>query len=163
MAPSIAVPLSLVVGVSSVAGLYYVEKQNKAHKTMSEVEPENSRLADRMEKGKKYRLGLMAVALLSCLVLIYSLIKEKKATSSFENRVTDAAKRLRSSMEHVEPSSSFGPSDVTGTPDDFADRVSLAAKKLREQITQHQIDGPETSDLAAKASAEISQFIADNS
>lgn len=175
--PNNLVHISLLVGVSSVVGLYYVEKQAKANKVLAELEPDNDTIAPQMKKAKQIRLALMISALLSCLVLIYGLIKEKKATSSFESRVSNAASNLRSSMEHMEgpsSSSSIFPSATSSadTTDEFAARVSNAASKLRQQIADHsggssaEVFTPmqnSAPDLAAQASAEISQFIADNS
>ena len=173
--PSSLVPISLLVGVSSAVGLYYVEKQAKANMALVEAEPENDTVAPNMKKAKQLRLALIVLVLLSCLVLIYGLIKEKKATSSFESRVSNAASNLRSSMEHMEPSSSSSvfPSATSSadTTDEFAARVSNAASKLRQQIADHsggssaEVFTPMNSapDLAAQASAEISQFIAENS
>ena len=174
MAPTL-VPFSLLVGVSSIVGLYYIEKQSKENKLLAEVEPENESLPGIMKKNKQMRLALMGVALLSCLTLIYGLMKEKRSTSSFESRVSNAASNLRSSMEHTDPSSSasmfHGPSASADTSDEFASRVSNAANRLREQIKEHsgnsgssaEMFKPDVPDLAASASAEISQFIADNS
>jgi len=174
--PNSLVPISLLVGVSSVVGLYYVEKQAKANMILAELEPDNDTVPDKMKKAKQLRLALMVSALLACLVLIYGLIKEKKAASSFESRVSNAASNLRSSMEHMggpSSSSSIFPSanSSADTTDDFAARVSNAASKLRQQIAEHSSaevftpvgDTVTVPDLAAQASAEISQFIADNS
>lgn len=174
MAPKYLVPVSLLVGVSSVVGLYYVEKQTKANMVLASLEPDNDTIADKMKKAKQIRMGLMAATLLSCLALIYGLIAEKKATSSFESRVSNAASNLRSSMEMGQPSSSSSifpsPNSSADTSDEFASRVSNAAARLREQISKHgssaEVFTPAPSavpDLAAEASAEISQFIADNS
>ena len=173
MAPKYIVPVSLLVGVSSVVGLYYVEKQTKANMVLASLEPENETIPDKMKKAKQIRLVLLASALLSCLALVYGLIAEKKATSSFESRVSSAASNLRSSMEG-QPSSSMFPSanSSADTSDEFASRVSNAAARLRAQIAEHGAGSssadvftpaPAVPDLAAEASAEISQFIADNS
>lgn len=85
----------------------------------------------------------------------------KGPSSSFQARVSSAASELRDSLNETYSPVSEG---------DFQQRVSEAARKLREEISNKrdatssaQLGGQSASSLAAQASAEISQFIADNS
>lgn len=165
-------PASIAITAASMAGFYYVDKQHKTLKIIAELEPEDDEAKAALEMKGKIRMGLMGVSVIACLMLVYGLINQKKATSSFETRVTKAANNLRSSMQHMPassmaPTSSMEPSS-SAVSEDFAQRVSAAAARLRKQIEDaapvaSSATVEPTSDLAARASAEISQFIADNS
>ena len=144
MSPPPVVPIALA---ATLGALFYVDKQYK------KLDTEDAKF----QTKKKMRCGLMGAAVVLCLVMVFNMINSKRATSSFENRVAHAASTLRSSMNFAE-----------GGSDDFSARVSKAAADLRKQIASSSAEMSSSqpmasSDLAAKASAEISQFIADNS
>lgn len=147
--PVVVVPIALLA--VTLGSLFHVDKQYK------KMDKEDAKYNTK----KKMRCGLMGAALVLCLTMVFNMIKSKRATSSFENRVAHAASTLRSSMNFAEGKPS--PSD------DFSARVSKAAADLRKQIASSSAELSSSrqpmasSDLAAKASAEISQFIADNS
>ena len=146
---SSVVPIALV---STLGALFYVDTKYKAEKAaMLELGADETTLAKPSRK-KQLRLGLIGVSVVLCLFMIYNTISAKKATSSFENRVANSANALRSSMNFEQP---------TQRTDEFSRRVSQAAAELRRQIASSSANS-RPSDLAAKASAEISQFIADN-
>lgn len=157
MSPSPIVPIALV---SSLGALFYVDKQYKKLKSDVGADPD---MDGKFQMKKKMRLGLMGFAVVLCLAMVYDMISAKRATSSFENRVAHAANTLRSSMNFR--------GNPTPARDDFSSRVSKAAADLRKQIASSSAEfSPSSSskpmaasELAAKASAEISQFIADNS
>ena len=144
MSPAPVVPIALA---ATLGALFYVDKQYK------NMDAEDAKFKTK----KKMRCGLMGAAVVLCLAMVFNMISSKRAKSSFENRVAHAASTLRSSMNFAEgkPSAS----------DDFSARVSKAAADLRKQIASSSAERQPmaSSDLAAKASAEISQFIADNS
>lgn len=144
---SLILPISLA---STLAALVYVDMQYKAEKKKAEEE-------EGKKTGKKQlRLALMGLAVVICLVMIYTSMNKRIANSSFENRVAHAANTLRSSMK-FQPQSSMKYSDEQS----FAERVKKSAAALRKRISTPQQVSPEK--LAARASAEISQFIADHS
>lgn len=158
MASSPLVPIALV---SSLGALFYVDKQYKKLKGDMDVtgkEPKG------LGKKKKLRLGLVGFAVVLCLVMIYNKINDNRARSSFESRVAKAASSLRSSLGSSCNMSGRPKSSMNyGAPkssNEFSARVSEAAADLRRQIAE---TPTHSSALAAKASAEISQFIANNS
>lgn len=157
-----ASPLIPIALVASLGGLFYVDKQCK--KLQGDTDKTG------LEKKKKLRLGLAGFAVVLCLVMIYDKINHSRARSSFESRVAKAASSLRSSLGSSSscmsgrPRSSMNYSGVPKSSNDFSARVSEAAADLRRQIAQTPVQTPRSSSaLAAKASAEISQFIANNS
>jgi len=147
--PVVVVPIALLA--VTLGSLLYVDKQYK------KLAPEDQE--KKSKNVKKMKCGLMGAALVLCLTMVFNMINSKRATSSFENRVAHAASTLRSSMNFA----------GNAPEDDFSARVSQAAADLRKQIASSSAELSSSSqpmassDLAAKASAEISQFIADNS
>lgn len=154
-----SIPVVPIALVSALGALFYVDMQYKAEKAeMAELGADETTLAKPNSK-KKLRLALIGVSVALCLLMIFNTLSAKRATSSFENRVAHSANSLRSSMSFNKP---------TASSDDFSRRVSQAAAELRKQIASSSSNLSSSqpmgsSDLAAKASAEISQFIADNS
>lgn len=173
--PSIpVVPIALA---ASLGGLYYVDMKYKDLMAMTGAVDDNAAHEKSLAMKKKMRYGLMGTSVVLCLAIVYNCVSNKRAKSSFENRVTNASNALRSSMNlsSAQPQSSAAPSD------DFSARVSEAAAELRRQLATSSGE-PSSSgmfspppvedlsaanlssaDLAAKASAEISSFIAENS
>lgn len=153
---SMVLPIALV---STLGALFYVDMQYKADKEKVAENAENAETEVSNTK-KHLRLALMGTSVVICIAMIYSVLNKKMAKSSFENRVAHTANALRSSMKFDTP-----------PQDDFSARVSKAAADLRKQIASPQSSAnlysnstsTSPSNLAAQASAEISQFIADNS
>lgn len=180
--PSIpVVPIALA---ASLGGLYYVDKCYKDLVATAAGTIQDQAAHDKsLDMKKKMRYGLMGTSVVLCLAMVYNCLNKKRAKSSFENRVTNASNALRSSMNlsSAQPQASAQPSD------DFSKRVSEAAAELRRQLastspapggsyepsSSGMFTSPpvedlsaanlSSSDLAAKASAEISSFIAENS
>ena len=183
--PSIpVVPIALA---ASLGGLYYVDKCYKDLMAKGTIEDQAAHDKS-LDMKKKMRYGLMGTSVVLCLAIVYNCLNKKRAKSSFENRVTNASNALRSSMNlsSAQPQSSAQPSD------DFSARVSEAAAELRRQLASTSpapggsyepssfepsssgmftpppvedlsATNLSSSELAAKASAEISSFIAENS
>lgn len=160
-----SIPIVPIVLASSLGALYYVDMQYKAQMdatVVDELEHEKS-----LAMKKKIKYGLMGSSVGLVLLMVYNMFTKSKAKSSFENRVAYAANSLRSSMNLQEGGGSSAEPYMSPPTDDFSARVSQAAAELRRQISSSaDLSSNEpmaSSDLAAKASAEISQFISENS
>ena len=170
--PSIpVVPIALA---ASLGGLYYVDMKYKDLMATTGAVDDNAAHEKSLAMKKKMRYGLMGTSVVLCLAIVYNCVNNKRAKSSFENRVTNASNALRSSMNL----SSAQPQSASS--DAFSARVSEAAAELRRQLattpgepsSSGRFSPPvedlsaanlSSADLAAKASAEISSFIAENS
>lgn len=142
-------PATIASGVLTVACLAAAVKCHMDCKRAIEAGDEPSKSQVRTKKA------LMAGTVLFACVFAYQMISKRSASSSF---------LPTSSMAHTESEA------------EFARRVSDATRKLRQQINQSKADkrlmapskpslskrGPSPSELAAKASAEISSFIANS-
>ena len=153
---TLVLPIALA---STLGALFYVDKQYK------KLAPEDQE--KKSKNLKNIKLGLVGASVCLCLGMIYMYINARRVSSSFENRVAHAANTLRSSM-NLSGRSSMNLRGPRNEDADFSKRVSKAAEDLRKQIASSsaQLSSSKpmaSSDLAARASAEISQFIADNS
>ena len=143
------IPVSLLVSVSSGAGLYLVNKQCKRLEEVVDINPDDNRSTKELDKKHKIRIGLVCVTIVSALLMVYCIMTNKVPGSS-------------SAPVSYPPRSTFG------------QEVANVASRLREQVSRspptHDPNIPTytqaevgTAELAAKASAEISEFIANNS
>lgn len=166
-----SIPIVPVALAASLGGLYYVDMKYKALVKTTTV-TDTAAHDKSVSTKKKIRCGLMGISVALCLAIVYNFVNNKRAASSFENRVANASNALRSSMgSHVTSSANMSPSDS------FSARVSTAAAELRKQLAQSEasssglftpppvedLTADSSAELAAKASAEISAFIAQNS
>lgn len=157
------IPIIPVALVASLGALYYVDTKYKADMELVEGESieEKAEREKCLAMKKKIRLGLMVFSVGLVLLRVLNMVTASKKKSSFQNRVAHAANSLRSSM------------DFEKDDDNFSQRVTIAAAKLRKQITSSMDHHPTSSPpkpkakpqsaLAARASAQISSFIAANS
>ena len=152
------VTFSLVIAVI-VATAVYNSKYPPVPKEVTEGSEETTKMSP-PPMFKKYAPLVVVVAL-----LIPVIVQQFKKTpsSSFQARVASAASELRESLDNV-------PSETpTLNESDFQSRVSEAARKLREEISNKTVVPSSSSavksssNLAAQASAEIEQFIQENS
>lgn len=165
-----SIPIVPVALAASLGGLYYVDMKYKALVKTTTV-TDTAAHDKSVSTKKKIRCGLMGISVALCLAIVYNFVNNKRAASSFENRVANASNALRSSMGSATSSANMSPSDS------FSARVSTAAAELRKQLAQSEasssglftpppvedLTADSSAELAAKASAEISAFIAQNS
>lgn len=170
-----SIPLVPVALVASLGGLYYVDMKYKALMDTTTI-ADKAAHEKSLDMKKKMRLGLMGTSVALCLAIVYNFVNKKRAASSFENRVANASNALRSSMNFPASSANLSSADLSPS-DSFSARVSSAAAELRSQLASAEPSSsglftrppvedlsPESSaELAAKASAEISSFISQNS
>lgn len=168
--------MALLLAIGAAAYYQYSEQKKEVMEGETENVPKSN--------NKKYILwGLVAVFMIP--VVINALSTEDVTvpdvpvndvpvsvpdvpvpSSSFEKSVTEAAEILRSRKPNV---SARKP--VATETDDFRTRVSEAARRLREQISESmspeteikETPVPEASELAEKAGDEIRKFLAENS
>lgn len=155
-----SVPILPIALASSLGALYYVDMCYR--KEMGAPVVDEKKVAMK----KKMKMGLMASSVGLLVLMMYRMYSAKKAKSSFENRVAFAANSLRSSM-NLQDGGGSSAEPYMPPSDDFSARVSEAAAQLRQQISSSanlsSAEPLSSSELAAKASAEISQFISENS
>lgn len=153
------VTFSLVIAVIVATAVYNSKYPPVPKEEVTEGSEETTKMSP-PPMFKKYAPLVVVVAL-----LIPVIVQQFKKTpsSSFQARVASAASELRESLDNV-------PSETpTLNESDFQSRVSEAARKLREEISNKTVVPSSSSavksssNLAAQASAEIEQFIQENS
>lgn len=188
-----SIPVLPIALAASLGGLYYVDKCYKDLEAKTGTIEDNAAHEKSLAMKKKMRYGLMGTSVVLCLAIVYNFFNKKNAKSSFENRVTNASNALRSSMNlsSAQPQSSAQPSDdfsarVSEAAAELRRQLSSTSPAAGgsyqpssyepssyEPSSSGMFSGPpvedlsaanlSSSDLAAKASAEISSFIAQNS